>query len=82
MSLLLFRLALWVGTLSLASSEEVTIAGIILMQQHGTIVYPHEDDEDHHQQCQQGIEVIGNRLYEDADAVLILYESRHCCSPR
>ena len=75
MAYLLFLFALRTDLPALAGSEEVTLVGIVLMQQHGPIVQLHEDDEDHHQQGEQGIEVKGDGLDEDADAVPSLDES-------
>ena len=52
------------------------------MLQHRTKIHFHEDDEEHHQQSQQGIEVERDSLNEDTDAVLIFDESRHRSRPR
>ena len=71
-----------IGLFTFARCEEVAFAGIVLMYQHRTIVQLHKDDEDHHQQGEQGVEVEGDRLNEDADAILPFDESRYRCGPR
>ena len=68
----LFLLALYADRLAIAGSEKVAHTGIVLMQEHGTKVKLHEGNNNHHQQGEQGIEVEGNGLDEDADAVFSL----------
>ena len=48
---------------------------------HGAVLYLHHDHEDHHGDGEQGIIVIRNRLDEQSDAVLALYETGDRCSP-
>ena len=66
---------------NLIGCKEVSLFSIVLMQGHIPIVQPHKGNDDYHQQCQQCIEVERYRLYEDADAILILYKSRHSSRP-
>ena len=70
------------GRALFAGGEEVAAKGIPLVLQHGTVVELHDGDEDNHRQRQQRVEVEGDGLDEEADAVFIFDEPRHRSGPR
>ena len=51
------------------------------MDLHGAVINPQKDDQQHHNQGQQRIEVIRDGLYKNADTVFPFYKARHRRGP-